>query len=142
MEQRAQKVASFRDQLKDSLFKEIPHLHLNGHPEKRLPHNLNISVEFVEGEALLMRLNMAGIYVSSGSSCTSQALKSSHVLQAIGVSPELAQGSLLLAAGKDSNVEDIPYITEQLSQVAELLRKMSPLYHQYLKEGKINANVQ
>lgn len=140
--ERAEKVASFRNQLKEALFKEIPHLHLNGHPDNRLPRNLNVSVEFVEGEALLMRLNMAGIYVSSGSSCTSQALKSSHVLEAIGVPPELAQGSLLLAPGRESREEDIPYITEQLAQVAELLRKMSPLYHQYLKEGKNNANVQ
>ncbi len=142
MEERSKKVASFRDRLKESLLKDIPHLHINGHPEKRLPHNLNISVEFVEGEALLMRLNMGGIHVSSGSSCTSQALKSSHVLQATGLSPELAQGSLLLSAGKDSDEEDIPYITGQLGQVAEQLRSMSPLYHQYLKEGKDNANVQ
>ncbi|MFO7952669.1 MAG: cysteine desulfurase family protein [Bacillota bacterium] len=142
MEERVEKVTSFRDQLKESLFNEIPHLYLNGHPEKRLPHNLNISVEFVEGEALLMRLNMAGIHVSSGSSCTSQALKSSHVLQAIGVSPELAQGSLLLSSGKDSSEEEIPYITSQLAQVAEQLRSMSPLYHQYLKEGRNNAKLQ
>ncbi len=142
LEERAEKVAYFRDQLKESLFNEIPHLHLNGHPEKRLPRNLNISVEFVEGEALLMRLNMAGIYVSSGSSCTSQALKSSHVLEAIGLPPELAQGSLLLAPDRENRIEDIPYITEQMAQVAGLLRNMSPLYHQYLKEEKKNANLQ
>jgi cysteine desulfurase len=93
----------------------------------------------VEGEALLMRLNMAGIYVSSGSSCTSQALKSSHVLSAIGLPPELAQGSLSFTLGPHNRVEDIPYITEQLSIVADLLRKMSPLYHQYLKEVQNNA---
>ncbi len=142
LEERAQKAASFRDALQESLFKEVPHLHLNGHPEQRSPRNLNVSVEFVEGEALLMRLNMAGIYVSSGSSCTSQALKSSHVLEATGLPPELAQGSLLLVPGLDSREEDIPYITEQLAEVAGLLRNMSPLYHQYLKEGKNNANVQ
>ena len=141
LQKRSEQVASFRDKLKESLFKEIPHLHLNGHPEKRLPWNLNISVEFVEGEALLMRLNMEGIYVSSGSSCTSQALKSSHVLDAIGSPPELAQGSLLLAAGLKSREEDIPGITEKMSEVASLLRKMSPLYHQYLKEAQNNANV-
>ncbi len=141
LEERSRKVAAFRDKLKESLFAVIPHLHLNGHPEKRLPRNLNVSVEFVEGEALLMRLNMAGIYVSSGSSCTSQALKSSHVLEATGLPPELAQGSLLFAPGLESREDDIPYITEQLSEVAKLLRNMSPLYHQYLKEGKNNANV-
>jgi len=141
IEERPKKIAVLRDQLKESLFNEIPHLHLNGHPEQRLPRNLNISVEFVEGEALLMRLDMAGIYVSSGSSCTSQALKSSHVLSAIGVSAELAQGSLLLTLDKDSSADDITYITGQLAQVAELLRNMSPLYHQFMKEGNKNARV-
>ncbi len=142
MHERSQKTAAIRDQLKESLFESIPQLHLNGHPDNRLPRNLNIAVEFVEGEALLMRLEMAGIYVSSGSSCTSQALKSSHVLKAIGVPPELAQGSLQLTLGVESSAEDIPYITEQLAKVARLLRNMSPLYHQYLKEGNNNAPVQ
>ncbi len=135
----AEKTVLIRDQLKESLFKTIPHLHLNGHPEKRLPRNLNITVEFVEGEALLMRLEMAGIFVSSGSSCASQALKSSHVLTAIGLPPEKAQGSLQLSLGKDSSADDIPYITGQLAQVAELLRNMSPLYHQFLKEENKDA---
>ena len=142
LKDRAQKTAVIRDQLKESLFNEITHLHLNGHPEKRLPRNLNITVEFIEGEALLMRLEMAGIYVSSGSSCASQALKSSHVLTAIGLPPELAQGSLQLTLGWESSAEDIPYITEQMAQVAGLLRNMSPLYHQFLKEGKSNARIQ
>jgi cysteine desulfurase len=136
---RSAEIAAIRDQLKDSLLAGVPHLHLNGHPEKRLPRNLNLSVEFVEGEALLMRLNMGDILVSSGSSCTSQALKSSHVLAAIGLPPEKAQGSLLFTLGSDNSPEDIPYITEQLEKVAALLRSMSPLYHQFLKEGKNNA---
>ncbi len=140
--ERSEQAAKMRDQLKESLFKNIEHLQLNGHPENRLPRNLNISVSFVEGEALLMRLQMSGIYVSSGSSCASQALKSSHVLTAIGVPPELAQGSLQLTLGPDSKIEDIPYITEQLGEIATLLRNMSPLYHQYLKEGNKNASVQ
>lgn len=139
MAERVESYSTLRDKLKESLLKNVPHLHLNGHPQQRLPHNLNLSVEFVEGEALLLRLNMAGIYVSSGSSCTSQALKSSHVLAAIGLPPELAQGSLLLSLGRQNSVEEIAYITEQLSIVADLLRKMSPLYHQYLKEVQNNA---
>ena len=142
MHDRSKKVAAIRDQLRESLFESIPHLHLNGHPEKRLPRNLNVTVEFVEGEALLMRLEMVGIYVSSGSSCTSQALKSSHVLKAIGVLPELAQGSLQLTLGVENSADDIPYITEHLGKVAEVLRNMSPLYHQYLKEGNKDAPVQ
>jgi cysteine desulfurase len=139
MAERVKSYSTLRDQLKESLLKKVPHLHLNGHPEQRLPHNLNLSVEFVEGEALLLRLNMAGIYVSSGSSCTSQALKSSHVLSAIGLPPELAQGSLSFTLGRQNSAEEIPYITEQLAAVADLLRKMSPLYHQYLKEVQNNA---
>ncbi len=139
MEERVQATRALRDQLIESLLKNIPHLHLNGHPVQRLPHNLNLSVEFVEGEALLLRMNMAGIYVSSGSSCTSQALKSSHVLSAIGLPPELAQGSLLFTLGLQNSAAEIPYITEQLAAVADLLRKMSPLYHQYLKEVQNNA---
>ena len=82
-----------------------------------------------------MHLNNAGIYVSSGSTCTSQALKSSHVLEAIGLSPELAQGSLLFTLGLENSIEDVPYIVEHLAETAEKLRKMSPLYHKYLKEG-------
>lgn len=142
MEERRSRVAAVRDALKKELFARVPHLQMNGHPDRRLPNNLNISVQFVEGEALLMRLNMAGIYVSSGSSCTSQALKSSHVLSAIGLPPELAQGSLLLAPGKDSSEKDVTCVAEQLAEVAELLRNMSPLYHKFLKEDNKNAPVQ
>ncbi len=136
---RSEAIAAIRDELKENLLTRVPYMHLNGHPDKRLPHNLNLSVEFVEGEALLMRLNMAGIMVSSGSSCTSQALKSSHVLAAIGLPPELAQGSLLFTLSERNKVEDIPYITEQMESVAALLRNMSPLYHKFLKEDQINA---
>ncbi|HED24450.1 MAG TPA: cysteine desulfurase [Firmicutes bacterium] len=142
LEGRTAKVAAVRDELKKELIAGIPHLHLNGHPEIRLPQNLNLSVRFIEGEALLMRLNMAGIFVSSGSSCTSQALKSSHVLNAIGLPPELAQGSLLIVPGKESSLEDVPYVVEQFGRVTDLLRKMSPLYHRFLKEEKNNAPVQ
>lgn len=137
--ERASQTALLRDRLKESLMSAVPYLHLNGHPEKRAPRNLNLSVEFVEGEALLLRLNMAGIHVSSGSSCTSQTLKSSHVLAAIGLPPELAQGSLLFTLGPDSKADEISYVTEQLAAVAEMLRKMSPLYHQFLKEADQNA---
>lgn len=134
--QHSSKLAALRDELQEKLFAAVPHLHLNGHPRLRLPHNLHISVEFVEGEALLIHLNMAGIYVSSGSTCTSQALKSSHVLQAVGLAPELAQGSLLFTLGPDSKADDALYAAEQLSRIAALLRRMSPLYQKFMKEGK------
>ncbi len=138
LEQRAASLREIRDGLKKQLFSRITHLHLNGHPERRLPHNLHISVEFVEGEALLMHLNKAGIYVSSGSTCTSQALKSSHVLSAIGLSPELAQGSLLFTLGEENSIDDIPYVVERLDETTGNLRYMSPLYQKYLKEGSGN----
>lgn len=134
--QHSSKLAALRDGLQEKLFAAVPHLHLNGHPRLRLPQNLHISVEFVEGEALLIHLNMAGIYVSSGSTCTSQALKSSHVLQAVGLAPELAQGSLLFTLGPESKADDALYVAEQLNRIAALLRRMSPLYQKYLKEGK------
>ena len=136
LDDRSRRLSELRNNLQEKLFAAIPHLHLNGHPQLRLPHNLHISVEFVEGEALLMHLNMAGIYVSSGSTCTSQALKSSHVLQAIGLAPELAQGSLLFTLGPGSEEQDAPYVAEHLARIVELLRRMSPLYQKYLKEGK------
>ncbi|HAP32157.1 MAG TPA: cysteine desulfurase NifS, partial [Firmicutes bacterium] len=134
--QHSSKLTALRDALQEKLFAAVPHLHLNGHPQLRLPHNLHLSVEFVEGEALLIHLNMAGVYVSSGSTCTSQALKSSHVLQAVGLPPELAQGSLLFTLGPESKAEDALYVAEQLSRIAALLRRMSPLYQKFMKEGK------
>ncbi len=135
MAERMNRLAGIRDSLKEQLFTAIDHLHLNGHPGQRLPHNLHLSVKFVEGEALLMHLNNAGIYVSSGSTCTSQALKASHVLEAIGLSPELAQGSLLFTLGPENTPEDVPYVVQRLKDTTEKLRKMSPLYQKYLKEG-------
>lgn len=137
MEVRSKKLSQIRDKLRTSLFESIPHIYLNGHPTHRLPQNLHIAVEFIEGEAMLMRLAMAGIFVSSGSTCTSQALKSSHVLAATGLSTELAQGSLLFSFGKDNTEDDVPYVTEQLSEITTLLRQMSPLYQKYLKEGNM-----
>ena len=136
MAERSKHLAGLREQLKERLLGSVPQLHVNGHPTRRLPHNLHVSVEFVEGEALLMHLDMAGIYVSSGSSCTSQALKSSHVLAAIGLPPELAQGSLLLTLGRDSKAEDVDYVSRELARIAQLLRAMSPLYQKYLKKGR------
>lgn len=139
---RAARVAGIRDALREALFAGIPYLHLNGHPTDRLPHNLHVSVEFVEGEALFMHLDMAGILVSSGSSCASQALKSSQVLAGIGVGPELAQGSLQFTLGRDSDPGDVPRVAEELRRIAALLRQMSPLYRDYLRKGGSDATIQ
>ncbi|OIO38981.1 MAG: cysteine desulfurase NifS [Candidatus Omnitrophica bacterium CG1_02_49_10] len=117
-----------RDKLIDALKTKIPNIYLNGHAVDRIPGNINICVEFIEGESMLLFLNMEGISASSGSSCTSKALKASHVLTAMGVDAALANGSLLLSLGKNNTEEEIDYVIEKLPPIVERLRKMSPLY--------------
>jgi len=124
--------------LRDSLIKRLPelieHTILTGHPEKRLPHHASFCVEFVEGESMLLNLDMQGISSSSGSACTSRALKASHVLLAMGIDHALAQSSLVFSLIESTTSEDIDYLLEIFPPIIERLRKMSPLYSQYLKE--------
>jgi cysteine desulfurase len=126
--------------LRDRLLKELPsgieHVVVTGHPQNRLPGHASFCVEFIEGEAMLMLLNSKGIAVSSGSACTSRALKASHVLIAIGLSHEIAQGSVLFTLGLDTTKEDIDYVLENMPPVVDRLRQMSPLYAKYVKAGK------
>ncbi|OGO30096.1 MAG: cysteine desulfurase NifS [Chloroflexi bacterium RBG_16_56_11] len=126
--------------LGDRLLKELPgkidHVVVTGHPQDRLPGHASFCVEFIEGESLLMLLNSKGIAVSSGSACTSRALKASHVLLAIGLSHEIAQGSVLMTMGLDSTPEDIDYVLETMPPVVDRLRQMSPLYAKFTKSGK------
>lgn len=117
-----------RDKLIKGLSEKIPNLYLNGHPNNRLPNNVNVSIEFIEGESMLLFLNMEGIMVSSGSSCTSPSLKVSPVLTAMGINPAIAQGSLLFSLGKENTFEDIDLVLEKLPPIVERLRQMSPLY--------------
>lgn len=117
-----------RETLIKGLTGNIKDVYLNGHPNDRLPGNVNVSVKYVEGESMLLFLNKAGIMAASGSSCTSQALKVSHVLSAMGVEPALAQGSLLFSIGIDNTKEDIACVLENMPSIAAALRKMSPLY--------------
>jgi cysteine desulfurase len=123
------RLIKLRDSLIEGLLSKINNVYLNGHRSQRLPGNVNISVEFIEGESMLLFLNMQGIYVSSGSSCTSHALKASHVLLAIGVDHALAQGSLLFSLGRENTQKDIDYVIEALPSIVERLRQMSPLYN-------------
>jgi cysteine desulfurase len=109
---------------------------VTGHPEKRLPGLASYCVEFVEGESMLMLLNSQGIAVSSGSSCTSRALKASHVLIAMGYVHELAQGSILFTVGIDNTPSDIDYVAEVMPPIVDRLRQMSPLYSKFIKSGK------
>ena len=125
-----------RDRLQNGLVEKIDHLEINGHPTKRLPHNLNVSLWYVEGESMLLFLNMAGISVSSGSACTSRSLKSSHVLTCIGTDAAVANGTLLMSLGMDNTVEDIDYVIEKLPPIVQRLREMSPLYEDMIKNKK------
>jgi len=125
-----------RDRLLTELPGKIDHVVVTGHPQNRLPGNASFCVEFIEGESTLMLLNSQGVAVSSGSACTSRALKASHVLIAMGISHELAQGSLLFSLGIDNTAEDIDYVLEVLPPIADRLRQMSPLYSKFIKTGK------
>ena len=134
MEERAKKEIEMRDYLISRVLDEILYTKLNGHPEKRLPNNANFSFRFIEGESLLIRLDMAGICGSSGSACTSGSLDPSHVLMAIGLPHEIAHGSLRLTLNEEITREEIDYVVEQLKTIVSDLRNMSPLYEDFMKK--------
>ena len=119
-----------RDMTIEEILKTIPHSRLNGHREKRLPGNVNISFEYIEGESILLMLDSKGISASSGSACTSGSLDPSHVLLAIGLPHEIAHGSLRLTFGEENTKDDVKYLLEVLPPIIERLRAMSPLYNQ------------
>jgi len=127
-------------QLRDRLIKELParidRVIVTGHPQDRIPGNASFCIEFIEGEAMLMLLNSQGVAVTSGSACTSKALKASHVLIAMGLSHAVAQGSLLFSFGQDNTADDVDYVMEVLPPIVDRLRQMSPLYDKFLKKGK------
>lgn len=134
MKERAEKEKEVRDYLIEKVLKEIPYTKLNGHPTKRLPNNANFSFRFIEGEAMLLSLDMAGICGSSGSACTSGSLDPSHVLLAIGLPHEIAHGSLRLTLNEEITKEDVDYVVENLSRIIGNLRDMSPLYEDFMKK--------
>jgi len=121
-------LTNLRNKLCSGIGEKIDHVQLNGHPGKRLPNTLNISFEFVEGESIILNLDMKGVAVSSGSACTSGSLEPSYVLKAMGVEPAIAQGSIRFSLGKDNTEEDIDYVLEILPEIISRLRAMSPLY--------------
>lgn len=137
IERRMSYLAPLRDRLQKGLLDKIDHLVVNGHPAKRLPHNLNVSMWYVEGESMLLFLNMEGISVSSGSACTSRSLKSSHVLTCIGTDAAVANGTLLMTLGMGNTAEDIDYVIEKLPPIVQRLREMSPLYEDMIKKEKV-----
>ncbi len=134
MEARTAKERELRDYFISKVLKEIPYVKLNGDPVKRLPNNINLSFQFVEGESLLIMLDMKGIAASSGSACTSGSLDPSHVLLAIGLPHEIAHGSLRLTLGEDTTKEDLDYTLEQLKEIIGKLRDLSPLYEDFVKK--------
>ena len=136
IEEKQKKLSALRDAYISKVLELIPYSRLNGHPTQRLAGNANISFEFIEGEGMLLRLDMKGISASSGSACTSGSLDPSHVLLAIGLKHEQAHGSLRVSLGEDNTMEEVMYIAETLAEIVEGLRMMSPLYEEVLKNQK------
>ena len=136
MEKRIEKAKLLRDRLIQLLPQKVDHVVLTGHPEERLPHHASFCIEFIEGEAMLLNLDMQGISASSGSACTSRALKASHVLLAMGIDHSLAQGSLVFSLIEEATSKDMDYLLEVFPPIVERLRKMSPLYTKYLEESE------
>ena len=138
MDSKTRKEIELRDYLIGRLENEIPHCWLNGHRTKRLPNNINFSFLFIEGESMLIMLDMKGICASSGSACTSGSLDPSHVLLAIGLKHEEAHGSLRLTLSEESTKEEMDIVAEEVKKIVQRLRDMSPLYEDFMKSQKNN----
>ncbi len=137
MDERIKKEIEVRDYFIDRVLSEVDYVRLNGDRVKRLPNNINVCFRFIEGESLLIMLDMKGICASSGSACTSGSLDPSHVLLAIGLPHEIAHGSLRLTLSEDTTKEDMDYVLDNIKNVIDRLRSMSPLYEDFVKkEGK------
>jgi cysteine desulfurase len=136
MPSRMNHLSALRDRLIRGLPSGIEHVILTGHPTQRLPGNASFCIEFIEGESMLMLLNQKGIAASSGSACTSKALKASHVLTAMGIPPEISHGSLLFTFGLANTGKDMDLVLEVLPPIVDRLRKMSPLYDKFLKQQR------
>ena len=133
MEERTAKERELRDYLIGRVLREVPYTRLNGHRTERLPNNANFSFQFIEGESLLIMLDMDGICGSSGSACTSGSLDPSHVLLAIGLPHEIAHGSLRLTLSDETTKEELDEVVESIKKIVEKLRSMSPLYEDYMR---------
>lgn len=139
MEERTRRERELRDYLIDRVLKEVPYTRLNGHPVDRLSNNANFAFQFIEGESLLIMLDMDGICGSSGSACTSGSLDPSHVLLAIGLPHEIAHGSLRLTLNEEITKEQLDYTVESIKKIVERLRSMSPLYEDFVKHQQIGS---
>lgn len=146
LEEKKKKLIRLRDRLQKKIMDKIDHVHLNGHPTLRLPNTLNLSFAFVEGESILLNLDLKGIAVSTASACTSGSLEPSHVLVAMGIEPVLAQGSLRFSLGPENTKEEIDTTVECLAEIVKRLRMLSPLYSEKAKneptrKGRKNARL-
>lgn len=139
LEEHVQRLTSLRDRMIKGILSSIPDSKLNGHPTKRHPGNVNVSFKYIEGESILLMLDMMGVAASSGSACTSGSLDPSHVLMGIGLTHEIAHGSLRMTLGDPTTEEDVDYVLEVLPPIIQRLRDMSPLYEEEMR--KRNGNV-
>ena len=137
MKERTAKEIEIRDHMISRILTEIPYVRLNGDKVKRLPNNVNVSIQFIEGESLLLMLDNFGICASSGSACTSGSLDPSHVLLAIGLPHEIAHGSLRMTLSEETTMEDVDFVVDKLKDITANLRSMSPLYEDFIKSRKI-----
>ncbi|MFR4440314.1 MAG: cysteine desulfurase NifS [Hungatella sp.] len=134
MKERQEKEQHLRDYLMEKVLKEVPYTRVNGHRVSRLSNNVNFAFQFIEGESLLIKLDMAGICGSSGSACTSGSLDPSHVLLAIGLPHEIAHGSLRLTMSEENTIEEMDYVAEKIKEIVSYLRNLSPLYEDFMRK--------
>ncbi len=136
LEEHTKQIKELRNYYVNQVKNKIPYIRINGDMERRLPGNSNISFSFIEGEGLLLNLDLKGISASSGSACMSGSLDPSHVLLAIGLPNEIARGSLRISIGKYNTKEEVDYLVENLVEIVGRLREMSPLYAKFIEENK------
>ena len=136
MDRRVERLTALRDRLIDGVLNSVEHSILTGHPANRLPGHASFCIRFIEGEAMLAYLGSEGVAAASGSACTAKYLKSSHVLEAIGIPAEIAQGSLIFTVGIENTAEDVEQALKALPPVVEKLRRISPLYAAFMRQGK------
>jgi cysteine desulfurase len=133
MQTESQRLAKLRNRMVDGLLKPVPYSFLNGHSTERLPDNVSVRYSFIEGESMLLSLDLEGVYASSGSACTAKTLEPSHVLLAIGLKHEEAHGSLMFTLGRQNTIEDVDYVASLMPSIVKRLRMMSPLTPEELK---------
>jgi cysteine desulfurase len=133
MQTESARLTKLRDRFINALLKPVAYCFLNGHPTTRLPNNVSVRYSFIEGESMLLSLDMKGVYASSGSACAAKTLEPSHVLLAIGLKHEEAHGSLMFTLGRDNTTEDVDYAASLMPDIVKRLRDMSPLTPKELK---------